>query len=90
LTGFDTERDVFAERTHDLFIEVKYAGHSGKKFRFASQRTISLGVRSDLERLQRNVDSGRCRAAALVLVDDNSYLESTAGEGLPWSPQSGL
>ena len=29
----------------------------------------------------------RCRAAALVLIDDNSLLESTAGTGLPWSPQ---
>lgn len=31
---------------------------------------------------------GRCRAAALLLVDDNSYLEALAREGhkLPWHP----
>jgi hypothetical protein len=86
LKGFDPERDVFAERTHDLFVEVKYAGNSGEKWQFDSEGKISSGVRSDLERLTRNVELGRCRAAALVLVDDKSLLESKAGSGLPWSP----
>ena len=87
LSQFNPKRDVFAERPHDLFIEVKYAGHSGKKWRFVGERTIRSGVRSDLERLQRNLDLGRCRAAAMLIVDDNSYLESVAGTGMTWSPQ---
>jgi hypothetical protein len=77
---------VFAQRQHDLFVEVNYVGRSAKKWWFDSRRKISAGVRSDLERLQRNVELGRCRAAALLLVDDDSHLDSDAGTALPWSP----
>lgn len=86
LSGFDVERDVFAERPHDLFVEVKYVGR-GTAFAAVGRRTIRDGVRSDLERLKRNLDRKWCRAAALLLIDDNSYLEGPAGEGLPWDRQ---
>lgn len=87
LSEFDTERDVFAGRAHELFVEVKYVGHSSKKWAAVSRRTIAGGVRSDLERLVRNLDKKRCTTAALLLIDDNSYLEGDAGIGMPWSPR---
>jgi hypothetical protein len=93
LSEFDFERDVFAARSHDLFVEVKYVGHStAREWSFDSRRKIQLGVRSDLERLRRQVEIGRCRRAALLLVDDDSHLDGVlhpkgpAGKGLPWSP----
>ncbi len=86
LSGFDAERDVFAARPHDLFVEVKYVGHGGGQFAFVGKRTIKSYLQSDLERLQQNLDRKRCRAAALLLVDDNSYLDALArtGEKLAW------
>lgn len=87
LSSFDVERDVFAKRPHDLFVEVKYVGHGTGTWAAVGRRTISGGVKSDLERLKKNLDRCRCRAAALLLIDDNSYLEEAAGKGLPWDPR---
>jgi hypothetical protein len=95
LSTFDIERDVFAARPHDLFVEVKYVGHSALRgqWAFDSRRKIADGVKSDLERLHRNMDLGRCRAAALLLIDDDSHLDDEAhpqgpaGRGLPWTPK---
>lgn len=38
LSEFDAERDVFAARPHDLFVEVKYVGHSALRGQWAGVR----------------------------------------------------
>jgi hypothetical protein len=86
LSDFDPETMDFAERQHDVFIEVKYVGH-GTGFVAVGKRTISQGVRSDLERLKRNlVEKERCKRAAMLVVDDANHVEAEPGKGLPWSP----
>ena len=86
LSGFDVKRDVFAGHQHALFVEVKYVGHSSK-FKAQSLRTITSGVKNDLERLKRNLERPRCTAAAMLLIDDNSHLEHF--ETAPGNPGSG-
>jgi hypothetical protein len=85
LSDFDPESMDFAERQHDVFIEVKYVGH-GTSFVAVGKRTISQGVRGDLERLKRNLEKKRCRRAAMLLIDDANHVEGDPGKGLPWSP----
>lgn len=85
LSAFRAGTDVFAEHQHELFVEVKYVGHQSA-YRAAGQRTIRDGVRADLLRLQSLVERKKCKAAAMLVVDDNSYVDSPAGQDLPWSP----
>lgn len=86
VSDFDIEKDVFSARAHDLFVEVKYMGHSGPKWAFDSRRRVRHGVSSDLVRLKRNLERGRCRVAAMLIVDDDSHLEGSDGAAMPWSP----
>ena len=85
LSGFDHERDDFAKRPHDLFVEVKYVGH-GTSYAAVGKKTISEGVKKDLKSLRRNLKLKRCRAAAMLIVDDANNVEGPAGQKLPWSP----
>jgi hypothetical protein len=97
LSGFDTERDCFAKRTDDLFVEVKYAGNSSPPYYGDKLKRIFHPnyLPADLERCAVSVADGWCRRAAVLLVDDNDLLNNKIGrleelppwavEKMPWS-----
>jgi hypothetical protein len=86
LSDFDHEDDtqVFAERQHDAFIEVKYAGRSDPRWQRDSIRKIFDYLPIDLRKLEESIARGRCRFAGVLLVDDSGLLDLTQ-RAVPWS-----
>jgi hypothetical protein len=76
LSNFDHAAEVFAERSHDIFVEAKYIPRRrSRRFLRDSHRTIHA-VLADAKRLQVHLDrQTRCSAAAVLVIDDDDYLE---------------
>lgn len=69
---------------HDLFVEVEWL----KKGRWLNADQLvkrCANVQQDLIDLQRSIDRGRCEFAAMVIVDDEGFLDFH-GDLLKWPP----
>lgn len=77
LSDFDPDdpTQIFAEREHDVFIEIKFTGVSSPPFQKQSIDTIFEAFPKDLRRLEWNLALNRCRVAAALLVDDRGLLD---------------
>jgi len=74
----------FKSLRHDLFVEVEWL----KKGRWLNTDQLvkrCARIQQDLINLQRSVDSGRCEFAAMLIVDDEGFLDFH-GDLLKWPP----
>lgn len=74
----------FMNLRHDLFVEVEWL----KKGRWLNtdQLVKRCGrIQQNLINLQRSIDSGRCEFAAMLIVDDEGFLEFH-GDLIRWPP----
>ena len=74
----------FRNLRHDLFVEVQWL----KKGRWMNTDQLlsrCSRIQQNLINLQRSVDSGRCEFAAMLIVDDEAFLDFH-GDLLRWPP----
>lgn len=70
----------FKTKRHDLFVEVKYfkkAAHG--PFKFDLKKKLP-SVSADIARLNRHMERGHCRHAAMLVVDDGNFWEEFCGD----------
>lgn len=84
LSDFDEANDVFSERRHDLFVEVKYIGRGGPRWLFDSRKKVPA-IERDARRLNDHLDRGNCAVAAVLVVDDACVFEDELPR-LAWPP----
>ena len=80
----DMSQRRFRNLRHDLFVEVEWL----KKSRWLNtdQLVKRCGrIQQNLINLQRSIDSGRCEFAAMLIVDDEGFLDFH-GDLLKWPP----
>jgi hypothetical protein len=82
----ETARDMFRRKRHEAFIEVKWLkkGWRGHAFEHDARKRVT-GVEHDLQRLAWNLEIGRCLTAAMLVVDDEGFLDEHAAS-IPWPP----
>jgi len=74
-TEDETSQERFMTHRHELFVEAKYIGYGGgRTWLFDTLKKIPSIV-ADAERLARHIERGHCRAAAVLLVDDENLFE---------------
>jgi hypothetical protein len=80
----DLSQRRFRNLRHDLFVEVEWL----KKGRWLNTDQLvkrCSRIQQDLINLQRSIDSGRCEFAAMLIVDDEGFLDFH-GDLLRWPP----
>ena len=80
----DLSQRRFRNLRHDLFVEVEWL----KKGRWLNTDQLlkrCVRIQQDLINLQRSIDSGRCEFAAMLIVDDEGFLDFH-GDLLRWPP----
>ena len=87
LTGFvgdETAYDRFRQHQHLLLIEAKWflKGWRGLQWEYVAHDQVKH-VQTDLDKLARHLRLGRCAAAAMLVVDDEDFLEEHGGN-LAW------
>jgi hypothetical protein len=81
LTGFDedeTSQERFRSRPHEIFVEAKWLkkGRWTKPGELLDRATSpNGGVTKDLKNLKRALEIGRCQAAAVLIFDDECFLD---------------
>ena len=79
----ETSQQRFRSHRHEIFVEAKYlpAGCS-KRWRHDHVRKVDA-IRLDAERLAQHLERGRCRVAALLIVDDDCLFQDNSA-GIVW------
>jgi hypothetical protein len=84
LFGRELSQERFRSLRQDLFVEVEWL----KKGRWLNTDQLvkrCVRIQQDLVNLQRSIDRGRCEFAAMVIVDDEGFLDFH-GDLLRWPP----
>ena len=71
-----TSQQRFRTQRHEAFIEVKWLlkGWRGQAFEMDAKKRVAA-IPTDLAKLARHVELGRCEVAAMLVVDDEGYFE---------------
>ena len=72
----ETSHKRFSTHPHELFVEGKlFPAGSSRIWRHAHVRKVP-SVSADAARLARHIERGHCKAAAVLVVDDDGLFES--------------